>query len=55
MTGEVVFYKDLREPKLLKQAEQYEVWNKFIVRLYLKYKDDFSIGNFKEKIALEIG
>lgn len=55
MTGEVIFYEDDRKPELLKQAEKYEVWNNLIMRLYGKYKGDFSKGIFKEKIAIEIG
>lgn len=55
ISGEVTFYKDLREPKLNKQAVKYLVRPIQITRLYGKYKDDFAKGIFKDKLAIEIG
>ena len=55
MTGEIIFYKDLRDPELIKQAEVYPVRIKHIASIYIKYKESFSQGVFKEKLAHEIG
>ena len=55
MTGEIVFYKDEQEPELLKQADRFPVHVKDITRLYVKYKAEFSKGEFREKLAIEIG
>lgn len=55
LTGEVIFFKDLREPELLKQAEEEPIRVGHIARIYGKYRDDFANGNFKEKLAFEIG
>lgn len=55
MTGEIAFYKDAREPEVLKQAEEYPVRTMHIARIYSKYMQDFANGIFKEKLAYEIG
>lgn len=55
MSGEVIFYKDGKEPALKKQAEKHPVRNAQIARLYIKYMDDFSSGSFADKLAIEIG
>ena len=55
MTGEIVFYKGEQEPELRKQADRFPVHVKDIVRLFAKYKADFSKGEFREKLAIEIG
>ena len=55
MTGEVVFYKGQREPELLKQANEDPVRPRHLARIYGKYIRDFAKGNFKEKLAYEIG
>lgn len=55
MTGEIVFYKDLREPEIIKQPEVERLRIPHIARIYGKYRDEFSKGNFKEKLAYEIG
>lgn len=53
MTGVVVFYKDLREPELNKQAKKYPVQTMHIARLYQKYSEEFKNGEFKEKLSYE--
>lgn len=55
ITGEIVFYKDEQEPELRKQADCFPVHVKDIARLYAKYKAEFSKGEFREKLAIEIG
>lgn len=55
MSGEVVFFKDLREPELLKQAKEHPVRVGHLARIYGKYRNDFASGEFKEKLAYEIG
>ena len=55
MTGEVVFYKGLREPEIIKQPEKEPIRMLSLARIYGKYRDEFAKGNFKEKLAYEIG
>lgn len=55
ITGEIVFYKGNREPELRVQAERFPVRLKDIVRLYAKYRAEFARGEFREKLAIEIG
>ena len=55
LSGEVIFYKDLREPMLLKQASKESVTSRHIARIYGKYRVEFENGIFKEKLAYEIG
>lgn len=55
MTGEVIFFKDLREPELLKQAKEEPVRVGHLARIYGKYRGDFASGKFKDKLAYEIG
>lgn len=55
MTGEIVFFKDEREPELREQAEHHPIRLKDIIRLYAKYRAEFANGEFREKLAIEIG
>ena len=55
MSGEVVFFKDLREPELLKQAKENPVRVVHLARIYGKYRNAFASGKFKEKLSYEIG
>ena len=54
MSGEVVFFKDLREPELLKQSKENPVRVVHLARIYGKYRNDFASGKFKEKLSYEI-
>lgn len=55
MTGRVRFYGDLREPELLKQAQGEPVGIRHLAGIYGKYREEFAAGNFREKLAYEIG
>lgn len=55
MTGEIVFFKDDRDPELREQAERFPVRLKDIIRLHAKYSAEFKSGKFREKLAIEIG
>ena len=54
LSGEVVFYADMREPELLQQAKNEPVRTKHIAKIYGKYYGEFAKGVFKEKLAYEI-
>lgn len=55
ISGEVIFYKGLREPELLKQAKEEPIRTVHLAKIYGKYREDFANGDFKEKLAFEIG
>lgn len=55
MTGQVVFYRDLREPEIIKQPEKESIRMQAIARVYGKYRAAFASGEFKEKLSYEIG
>lgn len=55
MTGRVRFYRDLREPELLEQAQGEPVGIRHLAGIYIKYREEFAAGNFREKLAYEIG
>lgn len=55
MTGKAIFFRDLREPQLLRQASGDPIRTGHLARIYGKYHNDFVNGNFKEKLAYEIG
>lgn len=55
LSGEVIFFKDLREPEILKQDKEEPIRVGHLARIYGKYREDFAKGNFKEKLAYEIG
>ena len=55
MSGEITFFKSGKDPVLNKQAEKRQVGERHIVKLYIKYADEFAKGIFKEKLAIEIG
>ncbi len=55
ISGEVVFYKDLREPVILKLPGKSLLRMAHVAKIYRKYKDEFSQGIFKDKLSYEIG
>ena len=55
MTGKVVFYRESKEPTLLKQADEDPVRTMHLARIVGKYSKDFVNGIFAEKLAYEIG
>ena len=52
MTGTIEFFKD-KEPSVIKPPDKRTVTQLWIRKLCVKYRDDFSHGRFKEKIAYE--
>ena len=55
MTGKITFYSDQRPPVLDKQADKNPVGVRHIGKLYGKYMEEFAQGDFREKLAYEIG
>ena len=55
LTGKVVFYRDSRDPNLLKQADEDPVRTLHLARIISKYGQAFAKGEFAEKLSYEIG
>ncbi len=56
MTGEAIFFKGGEKyPVLIKQAEEYPVFEHRLFQVYFKYHLDLRNGVFLEKMAYEIG
>ena len=53
ITGKVKFYKNI-EPQIINMPENHNVSYSLIVKLFVKYKDEFLKENFPSKISLEI-
>ena len=53
ITGIVNFRVDGREFEVVKDPDKSEVSMRSLIRLYGKYKSDFSKGNFKDKLSYE--
>ncbi|MBQ7118491.1 MAG: hypothetical protein IJN88_09800 [Clostridia bacterium] len=53
ITGEVEFYTDFSQPKILKQPLKNEVKANIFNKILIKYKKDFVKGIFNQKISYE--
>ena len=53
ITGEVVFYSTLTEPRILKYPETGTVPRSWLSKIVVKYKNDLTKCNFPEKMSYE--
>lgn len=54
ISGEVKFYKEFKNPQIIKQPDSGILYQSMVNRLAVKYKIQFSNGEFPDKISYEI-
>lgn len=54
-SGIVIFHKDNNEPEIIKLPKEEKVALALIRKLYVRHREEFSKGIFKEKLSYECG
>lgn len=54
-SGVVIFYRDSNEPEVINLPEKREEAKFWFRKLYVRHRDEFSKGIFKEKLSYECG
>lgn len=55
LSGSVIFHKDSNEPEVINLPEKGEEAMFWLRKLYVRHRDEFSKGIFKEKLSYECG
>ena len=54
ISGEVEFFKEMKNPTIIKQPDSGKLYQSLVCKVAVKYKNKFLKGEFPEKVSYEI-